>query len=74
MRYNLINPQLKKAEWNRSNRTQVAFEIPVAGYDASVSEGYTDYYMHNTYSNIYPIIKHTCIYYINRALRMILII
>jgi type I site-specific restriction endonuclease len=32
-RYSLIDPQLKKAGWNLSDRTQVGFEIPVAGYN-----------------------------------------
>jgi type I restriction enzyme, R subunit len=42
-RYNLIDPQLRKAGWNLADRTQVAAEIPVAGYDASPLEGVTDY-------------------------------
>jgi len=29
-RYNLIDPQLRKAEWNLTDRTQVGLEIPVA--------------------------------------------
>lgn len=38
-RYNSIDPQLKKAGWNLSDRTQVAFEIPVAGYVIAKAEG-----------------------------------
>ena len=56
-RYNLINPQLKKAEWNLSDRTQVAFEIPVAGYDAAVSEGYTDYCLYRTNGEVLAVVE-----------------
>ena len=47
-RHNHIDPQLKKAEWNFSDLTQVAFEIPVTGYDATFSEGYSEYCLYNT--------------------------
>jgi len=32
-----------KAGWNISDRMQIAFEIPVAGYYCSVPEGFTGY-------------------------------
>jgi type I restriction enzyme R subunit len=56
-RYNLIDPQLKKVGWNLSDRTQVAFEIPVAGYDASVSEGYSDYCLYRPNGEVIAIIE-----------------
>jgi type I restriction enzyme R subunit len=56
-RYNLIDPQLKKVGWNLSDRTQVAFEIPVAGYDASVSEGYSDYCLYMPNGEVIAIIE-----------------
>lgn len=34
-RYNYIDPQLEKAEWNLKDHTQVRFEIPVNGYNQS---------------------------------------
>ena len=30
--YSLIDPQLRRADWNLSDRTPVGFEIPVDGY------------------------------------------
>ena len=56
-RYNLINPQLKKAGWSLSDRTQVAFEIPVAGYDATVSEGYTYYCLYRTNGEVLAVVE-----------------
>ena len=29
----LIDPQLEKAGWNLSDRSQIQFEVPVQGYD-----------------------------------------
>ena len=56
-RYNLIDPQLKKAGWNLSDRTQVAFEIPVAGYDGSVSEGFTDYCLYKPNGDVIAVVE-----------------
>jgi type I restriction enzyme R subunit len=39
----LINPQLEAAKWKLSDRTQVRFEVPVAGYDPTFSPGITDF-------------------------------
>ncbi|MCX6143331.1 MAG: hypothetical protein NTZ35_08935 [Ignavibacteriales bacterium] len=47
-RYSIIDPQVKKAGWNLSERAQVAFEILVAEYDGSVSESFADYFVHST--------------------------
>ena len=41
-RLNLIDPQLKKAGWNLSDRSQIGLEIPVSCYDALWEEGDTD--------------------------------
>ncbi|MBA4312606.1 MAG: type I restriction endonuclease [Chlorobiaceae bacterium] len=56
-RYNLIDPQLKKAGWNLSDRTQVGFEIPVAGYDASPSEGVTDYCLYRSNGDVLAVVE-----------------
>lgn len=56
-RYNLIDPQLKKTGWNLSDRTQVGFEIPVAGYDASPSEGITDYCIYRSNGDVLAVVE-----------------
>lgn len=56
-RYSLIDPQLKKAGWNLSDRTQVGFEIPVAGYDASPSEGITDYCLYRSNGDVLAVVE-----------------
>jgi type I restriction enzyme R subunit len=56
-RYSLIDPQLKKAGWNLSDRTQVAYEIPVAGYDGSSSEGFTDYCLYRPNGDVLAVIE-----------------
>ncbi|MGB2868628.1 MAG: DEAD/DEAH box helicase family protein [Bacteroidota bacterium] len=56
-RYNLIDPQLKKAGWNLSDRTQVAFEIPVAGYDGSPLEGFTDYCLYSPNGDVLAVVE-----------------
>lgn len=56
-RYNLIDPQLKKAGWNLSDRTQVGFEIPVAGYDTSPSEGITDYCLYRSNGDVLAVVE-----------------
>jgi hypothetical protein len=39
----LINPQLEKAGWNLSDRSQIQFEVPVTGYDPTPWNGFTDF-------------------------------
>jgi type I restriction enzyme R subunit len=39
----LIDPQLAAAKWKLGDRTQVRFEVPVAGYDSTPASGITDY-------------------------------
>lgn len=56
-RYNLIDPQLNKAGWILSDRTQVGFEIPVADYDASPSEGTTDYCLYRSNGDVLAVVE-----------------
>lgn len=56
-RLNLIDPQLKKAGWNLSDRTQVGFEIPVGGYDRSIYEGFTDYCLYRTNGDVLAVVE-----------------
>lgn len=56
-RYNLIDPQLKKAGWNLFDRTQVGLEIPVAGYDATPFEGITDYCLYRTNGDVLAVVE-----------------
>ena len=43
----LINPQLEKAGWNLSDRSQVRFEVPVQGYDPTPWNGFTDFSLYH---------------------------
>lgn len=56
-RYNLIDPALKKAGWNLSDRTQIWFEVPVQGYDASPQSGITDYCLYRTNGEVLGVIE-----------------
>jgi type I restriction enzyme R subunit len=56
-RYSLIDPQLKKAGWNLSDRTQVRFEIPVTNYDKTVVAGFTDYCLYRSDGDIIAVIE-----------------
>jgi type I restriction enzyme, R subunit len=56
-RYSLIDPQLRKAGWNLADRTQVAAEIPVAGYDASPLEGVTDYCLYRPNGEVLAVVE-----------------
>jgi hypothetical protein len=38
-----IDPQLRAADWNLNDRTQVRLDVPVDGYDAEPWNGITDY-------------------------------
>ena len=53
----LINPLLEKAEWNLSDRTQVGFEIPVAGYDPTPWNGITDYCLHAPSGQVLAVVE-----------------
>lgn len=56
-RSSLIDPQLKKAGWNLSDRTQVGSEIPVSGYDDSWGEGITDYCLYRTNGEVIAVVE-----------------
>ncbi len=56
-RYTLIDPQLKRAGWNLSDRTQVGFEIPVSGYDADFAEGVTDYVLFRSNGEVLAVVE-----------------
>lgn len=56
-RYSLIDPQLKKAGWNLSDRTQVGFEIPVANYDKTKVSGFTDYCLYRANGDVLAVVE-----------------
>ncbi len=56
-RYNLIDPMLAKAGWNLADRTQVWFEVPVDGYDASPQSGITDYCLYRANGEVLAVIE-----------------
>src|SRR5690242_12978881 len=53
----LINPQLVRADWNLSDRTQVRFEVPVEGYDPTPWNGYTDFSLYDASGNVIAVIE-----------------
>jgi type I restriction enzyme R subunit len=56
-RSNLIDPSLVKAGWNLSDRTQIWFEVPVDGYDASPQNGITDYCLFRSDGDVLAVIE-----------------
>jgi type I site-specific restriction endonuclease len=56
-RYNLIDPQIKKAGWNLADRSQIGFEVPIDGYDASPQNGITDYCLFRTNGEVLAVIE-----------------
>ncbi len=56
-RYSLIDPDLQKAGWNLSDRTQVGFEIPVDKYDGKLEEGITDYCLYRPNGEVLAVIE-----------------
>jgi type I restriction enzyme, R subunit len=56
-RAELINPQLEQAEWNLSDRTQIAFEVPVAGYDKRPWSGFTDFSLYDADGTVLAVIE-----------------
>jgi type I restriction enzyme R subunit len=53
----LINPQLAAAGWKLSDRTQVGFEVPVEGYDATPWNGYTDFCLYDSSGCIQAVVE-----------------
>jgi type I site-specific restriction endonuclease len=56
-RYSLIDPQLRRAGWNLSDRTQVGLEIPISGYDADLSEGISDYALYRPAGEVLAVVE-----------------
>jgi len=56
-RYNLIDPQLKKAGWNLLDHTQVGLEIPVSGYDVTPLGGITDYCLYRPNGDVLGVVE-----------------
>ena len=53
----LINPQLEKAGWNLSDRSQIQVEVPVTGYDPTPWNGFTDYCLYHSDGSILAVIE-----------------
>ncbi|MGC3976197.1 MAG: type I restriction endonuclease [Nitrospira sp.] len=53
----LINPQLAAAGWKLNDRTQVRFEVPVAGYDPTPWNGYTDFCLYDSSGCVQAVIE-----------------
>jgi type I restriction enzyme R subunit len=56
-RAQLIDPQLRQAEWQLDDRSQVRFEIPVDGYDAAPWNGITDYCLYDSSGNVIAVVE-----------------
>lgn len=56
-RQNLIDPMLVKAGWNLADRSQVWFEVPIDGYDASPQNGITDYCLYRANGEVLAVIE-----------------
>jgi type I restriction enzyme R subunit len=56
-RASLINPQLEKAGWNLSDRSQIQFEVPVRGYDPTPWNGFTDFSLYHPDGTVLAVIE-----------------
>jgi type I restriction enzyme R subunit len=56
-RADLIDPQLERANWDVHDRTQIRLEVPVAGYDPTPWNGYTDYSLYDATGEILAIVE-----------------
>jgi type I restriction enzyme R subunit len=56
-RASLINPQLEKAGWNLSDRSQVQLEVPVQGYDPTPWNGFTDFCLYHPDGSVLAVIE-----------------
>jgi len=56
-RASLINPQLAKARWNLSDRSQIQFEVPVQGYDPTPWNGFTDFCLYHPDGTVLAVIE-----------------
>jgi type I restriction enzyme R subunit len=53
----LVNPQLERAGWSLSDRSQIQFEVPVQGYDPTPWNGYTDFSLFHPDGNVLAVIE-----------------
>jgi type I restriction enzyme R subunit len=53
----LINPQLERAGWNLSDRSQVQLEVPVAGYNPAPWNGFTDFCLYHADGSVLAVIE-----------------
>jgi type I restriction enzyme, R subunit len=53
----LIDPQLEKAGWNLSDRSQIQFEVPVQGYDPTPWNGFTDFCLYHSDGTVLAVIE-----------------
>jgi type I restriction enzyme, R subunit len=56
-RASLINPQLEKAGWNLSDRSQIQLEVPVQGYDPTPWNGFTDFSLYHPDGTVLAVIE-----------------
>jgi type I restriction enzyme R subunit len=56
-RVDLIDPELTRAGWDLSDRTQVRLEVPVDGYDATPWNGVTDYCLYEPGGQVIAVIE-----------------
>jgi type I restriction enzyme R subunit len=53
----LIDPALRSAGWNTNDRSRVALEIPVDGYDKEPWNGVTDYCLYDATGNVIAVVE-----------------
>src|SRR5271157_4393211 len=53
----LIDPALRSAGWNTKDRSRVALEIPVDGYDKEPWNGVTDYCFYDATGNVIAVVE-----------------
>ncbi len=56
-RLQLIDPQLAESGWLIGDRSQVALEIPVDGYDAEPWNGVTDYCLFRSNGEVLTVVE-----------------
>ncbi|SRR6266566_1353944 len=52
-----INPQLTASNWDIAHLTQVRLEVPVAGYDPTPWNGFTDYSLCEPSGNVIAVVE-----------------
>jgi len=56
-RQELIDPALEAAGWNLHNHQQVRFEVPIADYDATPFNGFTDYCLYRETGEVIAVVE-----------------